>query len=58
MLGIAEELLERESSVSSAVALEMAGKGLELMNTDVGVSTTGVAGRQVAPPISLSDSSV
>ena len=44
VLGIAEELLERESSVSSAVALEMAGKGLELMNTDVGVSTTGVAG--------------
>ena len=44
VLGVAEELLERESSVSSAVALEMARKTRHLLNTDVGISTTGVAG--------------
>ncbi len=44
VLGVSEELLQRESSVSPEVALEMARKGRQLLDTDVGVSTTGVAG--------------
>lgn len=44
LLGVSEELLRRESSVSPAVALEMARRARELLDTDVGVSTTGVAG--------------
>ena len=44
LLGVSQELLDREGTVSPAVALEMARKARELMGTDVGVSTTGVAG--------------
>jgi nicotinamide-nucleotide amidase len=44
VLGISEELLQREGTVSPAAALEMARKGRHLLDTDVGVSTTGVAG--------------
>ncbi len=44
VLGVPEELLRRESSVSPAVALEMARRARQLLDTDVGVSTTGVAG--------------
>ena len=44
VLGIPEELLQRETSVSPVIALEMAKRGRELFGADVGVSTTGVAG--------------
>ena len=44
VLGVPEELLQKESSVSPAVALEMAKRGRQLLDADVGVSTTGVAG--------------
>ena len=44
VLGLPDELLQRESSVSPAVALEMARRTRRLLATDVGVSTTGVAG--------------
>ena len=44
VLGVSEELLQREGTVSSAAALEMARRGQQVMGTDVGVSTTGVAG--------------
>ena len=44
LLGIPEEFLQREGSVSPAAALEMARKAWQLLGADVGVSTTGVAG--------------
>jgi nicotinamide-nucleotide amidase len=44
VLGVPEDLLQRESSVSTAVALEMARRAQQLFDADVGVSTTGVAG--------------
>jgi nicotinamide-nucleotide amidase len=44
VLGVSEELLQREGSVSPAAALEMARKVRELFDADIGVSTTGVAG--------------
>ena len=44
LLGIPEEFLQREGSVSPAAALEMARKAWQLLDADVGVSTTGVAG--------------
>ena len=44
VLGVPEELLQRESSVSPTVALEMARRARQLLDTDIGVSTTGVAG--------------
>ena len=44
VLGVSEDLLQREGTVSPAAALEMARRGQQVMGTDVGVSTTGVAG--------------
>ena len=44
VLGVPEELLQRESSVSPVIALEMARRTRQLLDTDIGVSTTGVAG--------------
>ena len=44
VLGVAEELLQREGTVSPGVALEMARKTRQLLDTDVGVANTGVAG--------------
>lgn len=44
VLGIPEELLKKETSVSPVTALEMARSARQLLDTDVGVSTTGVAG--------------
>ena len=44
LLGIPVDLLEREGTVSDAAALEMARRVLQVVDTDVGVSTTGVAG--------------
>lgn len=44
VLGVPEEMLRSESSVSAAVALEMAHRTRQLFATDVAVSTTGIAG--------------
>ncbi len=44
VLGVSQELLDREGTVSPATALEMARKARDLLGTDLGVSTTGVAG--------------
>ena len=44
VLGVPEELLQRESSVSPEVAVEMARRARQLLDTDVGISTTGIAG--------------
>ena len=44
LLGISEELLQKEGTVSHAAALEMARQARQVVDTDVGVSTTGVAG--------------
>ena len=44
VLGIPEDFIKKEGSVSPAVALEMAKGGRRVMGTDIGVSTTGVAG--------------
>ena len=44
VLGISADMLTKEGTVSPATALEMARRVRELFDTDVGVSTTGVAG--------------
>ena len=44
VLGVPEEMLEKESSVSPGVALEMARRTRRLFAADVAVSTTGIAG--------------
>ena len=44
VLGVPEELLHREGSVSRVVALEMARRTMELFDTDIALSTTGVTG--------------
>ena len=50
VLGISEELLKKETSVSPVTALEMARSARQLLDTDVGVSTTGVAGPTAGSP--------
>ena len=44
VLGVAQELLEAEGSVSEVTALAMAQRVRELCDTDIGLSTTGIAG--------------
>ena len=44
VLGVPEELLQRESSVSPEVAVEMARRARLLLDTDFGISITGIAG--------------
>ena len=44
VLGVAEDLLGEVGSVDSAVAEQMAEGVRRLLNADIGVSTTGVAG--------------
>ena len=44
VLGVPKELLEAEGAVSEGTALAMAQRVQELCGTDVGLSTTGVAG--------------
>ena len=44
VLSVPQEVLEQEGTVSAAVALEMARRARQLLATDIGVSTTGVAG--------------
>lgn len=43
-MGIPQETLDREGTVSPAIAVEMARSARRLLNADLGVSTTGVAG--------------
>ena len=50
VLEVPEELLRREGSVSPAIALEMARRGRELLDTDIALSTTGVAGPRGGTP--------
>ncbi len=44
LLGMPQEMLAKEGSVSKTVALEMARRARELLDTDLALSTTGVAG--------------
>ena len=44
VLGVPAELLESHGSVHEATALAMARRVRELCNSDIGVSTTGIAG--------------
>ena len=44
VLGVAQEVLEAEGSVSEVTALAMAQRVRELCDTDIGLSTTGIAG--------------
>ena len=44
VLGIPQELMEAEGSVSEVTALTMAQRVRELCGTDIGLSTTGIAG--------------
>ena len=50
VLGVPQELLQQEGTVSPAAALEMARRARQLLDTEVGVSTTGVAGPTASPP--------
>ena len=50
MLGVKEETLERVGAVSREVAQEMARGIKNLTGTDIGVSTTGIAGPTGATP--------
>lgn len=44
LLGVDEEVLEREGAVCEEVALQMAHGARRCLDTDIGVSTTGIAG--------------
>ena len=44
VLGVPRELLEAEGAVSEGTALAMAQRVRELCGTDIGLSTTGIAG--------------
>ena len=44
VMGISQETLDQEGTVSESIALEMARSARRLLKTDLGVSTTGVAG--------------
>lgn len=50
VLGVREETLEKYGAVSSQVAGEMAEGVRRLMNTDIGLSDTGIAGPTGATP--------
>jgi PncC family amidohydrolase len=50
ILGVKEETLKRVGAVSEEVAKEMAKGVKNLTNTDIGVSTTGIAGPTGATP--------
>ena len=44
LLGVPDQLQEQYTSVSPEVALDMARRVREVMDTDIGISTTGVTG--------------
>ncbi|MBD7995901.1 nicotinamide-nucleotide amidohydrolase family protein [Arthrobacter sp. Sa2CUA1] len=44
VLGVPEDLLRKAGSVDPAVAEQMAGGVRKVLNADIGISTTGVAG--------------
>ena len=44
LLGVSDELQQQYTSVSPEVALDMARKVREVMDTDIGISTSGVTG--------------
>ena len=44
VLGVSQELMDTEGSVSPKTAVAMADRAWRLMEADIGVSTTGVAG--------------
>ena len=50
VLGVKQESIEKETEVSGIVAKEMAEGVKRLMHTDIGVSTTGIAGPTGALP--------
>ncbi len=51
VLGMSDEVLTRTGTVSSEVALEMARKVRELIDTHVGISCTGIAGPTGGTPM-------
>ncbi len=50
VLGVKKTSIDADTEVSEAVATEMAAGVMKLMNTDVSVSTTGIAGPTGALP--------
>ena len=50
VLGVRNETLEKYGAVSSQIAVEMAEGVRKLMNTDIGLSDTGIAGPTGATP--------
>ena len=50
VLGVPQELMEAEGSVSEVTALAMAQRVRELCGTDIGLSTTGIAGPSGGTP--------
>lgn len=50
VLGVSRQTIERHTEVSGEVALEMSAGVVHVMGTDVGISTTGIAGPTGAMP--------
>ena len=49
LLGVSDELQQQFTSVSPEVVLDMARKVREVMDTDIGISTSGVTGPRPRP---------
>lgn len=50
VLGVSRQTIERHTEVSGEVALEMSAGVMRIMDSDVGISTTGIAGPTGAMP--------